>query len=132
MDYDEEAELSRYVWAHYAHHMTDFERSANRAALGREKAAAADNPALARMLAERWGREGEPEIDEALALGAEQFRERACRRALAEHGAVIIINRCPRCDRVLRTPAAKQCFWCGHDWHGSGARPDPTREPGNA
>ena len=27
------------------------------------------------------------------------------------------VNRCPACNRVVRTPEAKQCFWCGHDWH---------------
>jgi hypothetical protein len=27
------------------------------------------------------------------------------------------VARCPACNRVLRTPEAKQCFWCGHDWH---------------
>jgi hypothetical protein len=26
-------------------------------------------------------------------------------------------NRCDKCHRLARTPVAKQCLWCGHDWH---------------
>jgi hypothetical protein len=26
-------------------------------------------------------------------------------------------KRCPKCDRIARTPEAKQCLWCGHNWH---------------
>jgi hypothetical protein len=42
---------------------------------------------------------------------------REVRRILGEHTATHRINRCPRCHRVVRTPLARQCFWCGHDWH---------------
>lgn len=31
--------------------------------------------------------------------------------------AVHLVNRCRQCQRVIRTVAAKQCFWCGADWH---------------
>jgi len=29
------------------------------------------------------------------------------------------VNRCPRCRWVVRTLQARQCLWCGFDWHGS-------------
>ena len=119
MPYDDEAELTRYVWSHFAPLLSDFERQAGRAAQAREKAAAADSPSMSRMLSERWGRSGDPEIEAALSAGAEAFRRAACRRVLAERGAEVVINRCPRCGRVVRTPAARQCFWCGFDWHGA-------------
>ena len=114
--YDEESELTRYIWAHCAHLMTDLERRAGRAAIGREKAAASDNEAMSRMLSQRWGLVGDPDIDSALSAGPEAFRRSVCRRILTERGDEII-NRCPRCQHVVRTPAARQCFWCGHDWH---------------
>lgn len=28
-----------------------------------------------------------------------------------------IINNCPKCGGLARTPRAKQCRHCGHDWH---------------
>ena len=27
------------------------------------------------------------------------------------------VARCPQCNRILRTPNARQCRWCYHDWH---------------
>jgi hypothetical protein len=41
---------------------------------------------------------------------------------LAERGAEVFVNRCPRCRWVVRTPQARQCFWCGFDWRGSETR----------
>jgi ribosomal protein L40E len=28
-----------------------------------------------------------------------------------------VINNCPKCGRLARTPRAKQCRQCGYDWH---------------
>jgi hypothetical protein len=38
-------------------------------------------------------------------------------RLLTDHRSEIVMNRCPRCNRLCRTPKARQCFLCGHDWH---------------
>jgi hypothetical protein len=117
MVYDEEAELTSYVWSHFEQLMTDFERRVGRAATAREKAGGSQGEAMRRMLSERWGLIGDPDVDEALADGSEAFRRSVCRRVLAERGDSIV-NRCPRCRRVVRTPKAQQCFWCGNHWHG--------------
>lgn len=29
----------------------------------------------------------------------------------------VFFNNCPECGRLARTPTAKQCRHCGHDWH---------------
>jgi hypothetical protein len=115
-EYDDEAEVTRFVWDHYQHLMTDFERRVGSAIIGRLKAASA-SPQLAARLNEQWGGVGDPEIEAALAEGSEAFRRRVCRRLLREVGAGLVLNRCPRCRSVTRTPKARPCFWCGHDWH---------------
>jgi hypothetical protein len=75
MQYDQEAELTRYVWDHSQHLMTDFERRVGLAILGRAKAASS-SPDMARLLRERWGQAGDPDIDAALADGPEVYRRR--------------------------------------------------------
>jgi hypothetical protein len=107
MEYEDAAELTRYVWDHYERLMTAFEQRVGRAIIWRMKKATSP----------RLSGQDDPEINAALVDGPEAFRRLACRRVLAEHGADVFINRCPRCDRVVRTPQARQCFWCGHDWH---------------
>jgi len=32
------------------------------------------------------------------------------------HSNEIFINNCPVCGKLTRTPEAKQCRHCGHDW----------------
>ena len=122
MKYDDERELTRYVWDYYGRLMTPFEQRVGWAHLAEGKGAAG-HPEVATFIVRRHGIAGDPEAEAALAGGVGAFRRRVCRRVLAEHGAEVFVNRCPSCERVVRTPQARQCFWCGFDWHGSEAEP---------
>jgi hypothetical protein len=117
MEYDEETELTRYVWDYFGSFMSEFEQRVGRAMFWRLKAVASTNPNTTRLLNERWGLVGDQEIDAALADGFETFRRRVARRVMEQHGVEVSVNRCHACRRVVRTPRAQQCFWCGHDWH---------------
>ncbi len=114
--YDDESELTAYIWKNHEHLMTDFERRVGRAVHARQKAEAVEGEAMKRMLSTRWGLVGDPEVDSALSAGPEPFRRSVAKRILLEYGDSIV-NRCLQCGRVVRTPRARQCFWCGHDWH---------------
>ena len=117
MEYDDVRELTRYVWDYHQRLMTEFEQRVGWAHLAEGKAAMG-HPGVAEFILRRHGIVGDQEAAAALADGVETFRRRVCRRVLTEHGADVFVNRCPSCGRVVRTPQAKQCFWCGHDWHG--------------
>ncbi|MGE0144388.1 MAG: hypothetical protein AB7I19_11415 [Planctomycetota bacterium] len=114
--YDDDSELDRYVWNHYVALLSDLERIVGRAVRAEQKAAAASG-ALAAELRRRWGYASDPRVQQALAEGWPVFRTRARQRVPREHASSVFINRCPRCDRVARTPRARQCLWCGEDWH---------------
>jgi hypothetical protein len=117
VNYDDEAEVTRYIWENYSLLMTEFEQRVGLAIVGRAKAASTDHPQMSRMLDKRWGKAGDPDFESALADGPDAFRRRVAHRLLIERANEILINRCPTCDRIVRTPKAKQCFWCGFDWH---------------
>jgi hypothetical protein len=36
---------------------------------------------------------------------------------LKKYPQEIYFNNCPKCKGLARTPSAKQCRFCGHDWH---------------
>ena len=114
--YDEEAEVTRYVWQHYRAFFTPVERKTDFAMFADQKAAAG-SPHVKEDI---WRRNGIAEDDAVLAnlaLGIEPFRRQAARRVLAAHAEGVFLNRCPVCRRLVRTPLAQQCFWCGHNWH---------------
>ncbi|MGD1894743.1 MAG: hypothetical protein ACFB15_29640 [Cyclobacteriaceae bacterium] len=55
---------------------------------------------------------------EMLALlddGIEVFKRRIAERIYKEEK--VEFNNCPQCGKLTRTPKAKQCRYCGHDWH---------------
>jgi len=49
--------------------------------------------------------------------GFSAFVVRTARRILEDHADQLVFNCCPRCGGVARTPTARQCRHCGHDWH---------------
>lgn len=55
-------------------------------------------------------------VNALVALGKERLQLRIAERLLKEHENEII-NNCPKCGRLARTPKAKQCRYCGFDWH---------------
>ncbi|HYG49336.1 MAG TPA: hypothetical protein VD905_00460 [Flavobacteriales bacterium] len=59
----------------------------------------------------------EPKVLELIKGGAEQFELSTAQRILNHHGSEIFFNLCPKCRKLARTPQAKQCRHCGHDWH---------------
>ena len=58
--------------------------------------------------------------DEVLSLlndGDTAFRQRIAQWIYNEHGGEALLNNCSRCHRLARTLLARQCRYCGHDWH---------------
>jgi len=54
-------------------------------------------------------------VVDLLALGRTEM-ETEIARLLARSGD-ILVNNCPNCGRLARSPKAEQCRHCGHDWH---------------
>ncbi len=75
------------------------------------------------MAQRRSGLSDDPRILELARVGLEGFYERTARRILAEDRDNIFLNNCPSCGALARTPKARQCRHCGHDWHGDPATP---------
>lgn len=68
-------------------------------------------------LEERDGHVPEHETLAAAQIPKEEYRANVVKRLIAECHDQIDFNRCTECDRLPRSPLAKQCPWCGYDWH---------------
>lgn len=51
-----------------------------------------------------------------VALGEEALKLKIAERLFKNYKDQIL-NTCPRCEKLARTPLAKQCRHCGLDWH---------------
>jgi hypothetical protein len=65
----------------------------------------------------RWAMSDDPEVIRLTSNGYEAFVEQTTKRILAEHADEVVLNRCPKCGALARTPKARQCRYCKHDWH---------------
>ncbi|GEN12771.1 hypothetical protein MFU01_78080 [Myxococcus fulvus] len=63
----------------------------------------------------RWATD-HPQVLALLAEGKEGLARHLERRLLAEHPDTVVINRCPKCGALARTPNARQCRACPHTW----------------
>jgi hypothetical protein len=114
---------ARYVVRFYDRFMSEPERLAYRhlAATGKlmhgstdltaqEKAKTA-RPQLLELLSD------DPEVLQLAAGGLVEFILRTAERICRDHHEQITFNNCPRCGELAKTPKARQCRYCGHDWH---------------
>lgn len=127
-DYNDGKVLIDYVLRNYYHLLTRVEYTLWRIIVQRDKArmAAQRNPnreyaltydKMLKLIYERSGLSPDDEVVcEALA-DTDAFYERVRDRILDDHADEVFVNRCPECGRVVRTPRARLCLWCGHDWH---------------
>ena len=114
--YDDDAQLTVYLWRNYRNLLTTLESLTDSALRAEEKASHADEK-MARMLRKHWGAQDNAEVAAALADGSDAFRNRVRDRIMAECRDEITLNRCAECSRLVMTPQAQQCLWCGYDWH---------------
>jgi hypothetical protein len=115
-----------YVFNYYGHLMNWRERMAKRhlvttfkAVDGRSDVAAQEEARGIRHLRE-WLSD-DPEVLQLARHGYEAFAVRTGERILYDHREQIVLNRCPQCAKLARTPKARQCRFCRHDWHGETA-----------
>ena len=114
--YDDEQQLTAYVWHNYRNLLKPLEALTDKTLHAESKAEHASDK-MATFLRKRWSEMENPDVLAALAEGSDAFRRRVRERIVKECGKQIVINRCPQCSRLLATPKARQCLWCGHDWH---------------
>ena len=116
--------IAHYVVRFHGHLMTEVERKAQRHLFATMKAmkGASDERAQceakkhkihSRMLCD------EPDVLRLARDGYEAFELRVAARILGDSTDKVFFNHCPTCGELARTPTAKQCRFCGHDWHGA-------------
>lgn len=50
-------------------------------------------------------------------LEREKEKSRLAEILIEKYPEELFWNNCPKCDKLARTPSAKQCRFCNHDWN---------------
>ena len=116
-EYDDQAAVRSYLDAKWSWYMTDFEKRCQSLAARRAKALLDPTSDWSKRVQTEWER-FDDDVRAAIGCGIEEFTTNIRDRVLtAFRDGSLVVNRCPRCRRVVETPLARQCLWCGHDWH---------------
>jgi len=114
---------ARYVFSHYGHLMTERERRAFRHLGGTIKATHGRSDEDAQHEARNFPNHlrkllsDDPEVLALARGGFNSFVVNTGQRILNEHRKLIFLNYCSQCGGLARTPKARQCRFCGNDWH---------------
>ena len=118
-EYIDGVALTQYVWKYYAEFLSPLERRVG--AYTAPVLSTDESPKLRRLwrqLENLYGHVDDADVVEACSVGRDKFMDRIRDRILRELADVVVVNRCPQCSRVVRTPLARQCQWCKYKWHG--------------
>jgi len=108
--------LEDYIWDYHRDLASEVETKAWRHIHGTIKMGDKPSEARIRLMKERFLTDDADALA-LVALGFPEFRRRVVNSIREKHGNSIAVNRCPKCNGVCRTPQAKQCRFCHHDWH---------------
>ncbi len=109
-------ETAKYILAHYSNLLTPEEQMVLRHHQSLLKLDGADERHY-RMYLKIGRLTDKPEVLAYLSNGFEQFAINCAKRVLGEQPDEVYLNLCPNCGKLARTPLAKQCRFCGCDWH---------------
>lgn len=115
-------QVAYYILRFHADLMTDTERKAQKhlfatmkATMGRSDTIAQGEAQNDRVHAQMLSTE--PNVLNLAKDGYQQFQLATAARILRESPNKVFFNCCPTCGGLARTPSARQCRYCGHDWH---------------
>jgi hypothetical protein len=117
-----DSQLAHYIVRYYADLMTDVELKAQRHLFATMKATKGRSDETAQRetqndrLRSRW-LSAEPDVLSLAKDGYQQFQLMTAARILRDSAGKVFFNTCPVCGALARTPSARQCRYCGHDWH---------------
>jgi ribosomal protein S18 acetylase RimI-like enzyme len=115
-------ETAHYIVRFHHYLMTDVERRAQSHLFATMKATSGRSDLAAQREARNHRVSSRVLSDDrdVLALAAdgfEAFEVRTAKRILRDSSEGVILNCCPKCGQLAKTPTARQCRFCRHDWH---------------
>ena len=107
-------ELTEYILKHGLYLMTEAERSAYYYSMYKDDMGYRFY--LVRGKTRKMYNLKNREVKQLVKLGRVELERQICARLLKHHKDELI-NECPECHKLARTPGARQCRYCGHQWH---------------
>jgi hypothetical protein len=112
-------ETANYIISYFSNLLTVAERMAikHTSSVYKLGDVISDNSSLTRVYKKKGWLTSDQTVLDLLKGGYEQFELNVANRILAQSADKVYFNNCPNCNKLARTPFAKQCRHCNHSWH---------------
>ncbi|TSD66150.1 hypothetical protein FFF34_001750 [Inquilinus sp. KBS0705] len=108
-------EKADYIITYYSHLLPDSEKMALKHHRNTIKSEGGEQ--LTKMYLKTGRLTDDPLVLNYLSEGYVQFILNCAGKILRDNADKVFFNLCPNCSKLARTPEAKQCRFCGFDWH---------------
>ena len=112
-------ETARYIINYFSNLLSDHEKMAIKHANSQYKLenTSGDQVKMGKVYLERNWLTTDQSVLSLLNDGYDQFELNVATRILSQNPSKVFFNNCPKCAKLARTPYAKQCRFCGYNWH---------------
>jgi hypothetical protein len=112
-------ETAKYIIDYFSDLLTGAERMAIKHTTSTYKLnhSNSNNTQLTRIYKENGWLTTDQTVLDLLKDGYENFELNVANRILTQNPGKVYFNYCPKCNKLARTPYARQCRYCGHHWH---------------
>lgn len=76
-----------------------------------------DKTNLTKIYKEKGWLTSDQSVLDLLKYGYNNFALNVANRIMDQDSDKVFFNNCPKCNKLTRTPYARQCRYCGHSWH---------------
>ncbi|WP_312825803.1 hypothetical protein [Epilithonimonas sp.] len=76
-----------------------------------------DNPQIRNLYLKHGWIKKDQKVLQLLLNGYDNFQIQTAKKILEQNPVKVFFNNCPQCGKLARTPLAKQCRFCGNNWH---------------
>ncbi len=112
-------ETAKYIINYFSNLLTSEEKMAIRHTNSMYKLdhSISDNSNLTKMYREMGWLTPDQSVLDLLKEGYDKFELNVASRILTQNADKVFLNNCPKCNKLARTPQARQCRHCGYNWH---------------
>lgn len=112
-------ETAKYIIRYFSNLLTSAEKMAikHTTSIYQLEPSTSGNLNLTKIFRENGWLTSEQSVLDLLKDGYENFELNIANRIIDQNPNRVFFNHCPKCNKLSRTPYARQCRHCGHSWH---------------
>lgn len=114
-----DTETAKYIINHFSNLLTSEEKMAVKhiSSMFKFEHSSSKNPNLKKKYLENGWLTSDQSVLDLLNDGYDTFELNVANRIMVQSPDKVFFNNCPKCNKLARTPYARQCRHCGHQWH---------------